>query len=170
MKPLHCPTCGTPFVRVTAHETAMERVLSRVMVFPFRCQLCTARFHAFWTGSPHGTQSVDRRQYKRLPTSLRAHLLADNAVDGDYRVTDISMAGCAMESGSPLPRGTFLELLIKPASDEDEIKVETAMVSSLRQGSMGVRFLEFQPAEKQRLSEIVLHLLVGQSVHPDPYS
>lgn len=170
MKSLHCPTCGTPFVRVTADENRMERMLNRVRVFPFRCQLCTTRFHAFWTGSRHGTQAVDRRQYKRLVTSLRVHLLADNAVQADYRVTDISMAGCTVESDSALPRGTFLELSITPASDEEAIKVDTAMVTSVRPGSMGVRFLEFQPADKQRLSEVVLSLLVGQSIRPDPYS
>ncbi|ALA56853.1 PilZ domain-containing protein [Nitrospira moscoviensis] len=170
MRHLHCPTCGTPFVRVTAQEGTMERLLNRVNVFPFRCQLCTARFHAFWTGSPNGTQAVDRRQYKRLPTSLRAQLLADNAVRTNNRVTDISMAGCTLEGATALPRGTFLELRITPVSDEEEIKVDTAMICSLRPDSTGVRFLEFHANEKQRLSRLVLSLLVGQSVHPNPYS
>jgi len=35
---------------------------------------------------------------------------------------------------------------------------------------MGVRFLEFHADEKQRLSQVVLSLLVGQSIHPNPYS
>jgi len=170
MKHLHCPTCGTPFVRVTAHEGAVERVLNRVKVFPFRCQLCTARFHAFWTGSSNGTQAVDRRQYKRLATSLRAHLLADNAMQSNSRVTDISMAGCTLETAEQLPRGTFVELTIKPASDEEEITVDTAMICSVRPASMGVRFLELHAHEKQRLSQVILRLLVGQSVHPNPYS
>lgn len=170
MKHLHCPSCGTPFVRVTRHEGAVERLLNRVKVFPFRCQLCTTRFHAFWTGSPNATQAFDRRQYRRLPTSFQASLLADNALRADNRVTDLSMAGCALETTAALPRGTFLELAIKPASDEEAIKVDTAMVCSVRSDSMGVRFLEFQPAEKQRLSQVVLSLLVGQSVHPSPYS
>lgn len=148
----------------------MGRMLDRLRLFPFRCQLCTARFHAFWTGSRHGTQSVDRRQFKRLATSLRVHLLADNAVQADSRVTDISMAGCTVVSDSALPRGTFLELSIMPATDEEPIKVDTAMVSCVRPGSMGVRFLEFKPVDKQRLSEVVLSLLVGQSIHPDPYA
>lgn len=170
MKHLHCPTCGTPFVRVTAHEGTVERVLNRVHLFPFRCQLCTARFHAFWTGSPNGTQAVDRRQYKRLPASFRAQVLADNAVRSNNRVTDISMAGCTLETAEALPRGTFVELMIKPTSDEEEIKVDTAMVCSVRPDSMGVRFLELHANEKSRLSHIILSLLVGQSVHPNPYS
>lgn len=170
MKPLHCPNCGTPFVRVTRHESAVERVLNHIKVFPFRCQLCTNRFHAFWTASPHATQSFDRRQYKRLPASFRAQLLAENALRTDNRVTDISMAGCRLETTTALPNGTFLELMIKPASDEEAIKIETAMVCSVQGDSMGVRFLEFQPADRQRLSQIILSLLVGQSIHPNPCS
>jgi c-di-GMP-binding flagellar brake protein YcgR len=170
VKNLHCPSCGTPFVRVTCHQGAVERVLHHVKVFPFRCQLCTSRFHAFWVGSRHATQSFDRRQYKRLSASLRAHLLADNAVQADNRVTDITMAGCALETKAPLPRGCFLELTIKPASDEDPITIDTAMVCSVRPDAMGVRFLEFQANEKQRLSRVVLSLLVGEGIHPNPYS
>ncbi len=170
MKNLHCPSCGTPFVRVTYQEGTVERVLNRLKVFPFRCQLCTMRFRAFWAGSPNATQAVDRRQYKRLPASFRANLIADNAVRTDNRVTDISMGGCTLETTTALPRGTFLELMIKPASGEEAIKVDTAMVCSVRPESMGVRFLEFQASEKHRLSQVVLSLLVGQSIHPNLFS
>ncbi len=171
MKNLHCPRCGTPFVRVTCHEGPVERVLNHVKVFPFRCQLCTSRFHAFWSGAPpHATQAFDRRQFKRLPTSLRACVVADHTVRMQNRVTDLSMAGCTLETPSVLPRGTFLELRIKPASDEDEITIDTAMVCSVRGDSMGVRFLEFQLPEKQRLSQVVLSLLVGQNIQPNPYA
>jgi hypothetical protein len=170
MKQLHCPSCGTPFVRVTAQESRIERVLNRIKILPFRCQLCTMRFHAFWTGSPNATQSFDRRQFRRLPTSLHATVLADNAVRSNNRVTDISMAGCTLETGSTLPKGTFVEITIKPASDEEDIHVDTAMVCSVRPDSMGVRFLEFHADEKQRLSQVVLSLLVGQSIQPNSYS
>jgi hypothetical protein len=40
------------------------------------------------------------------------------------------------------------------------------MVCSARQESMGIRFLELQPNDKQRLSQVVLSLLVGQRAHP----
>jgi c-di-GMP-binding flagellar brake protein YcgR len=170
MKNLHCPSCGTPFVRVTYDEGTVERMLNRLKVFPFRCQLCTKRFRAFWAGSPNATQSVDRRQYKRLPTSFQANVLPDNAVRTDNRVTDISMGGCTLETTATLPRGTFLELMIKPASDEETIRVETAMVCSVRPESMGVRFLELEDKDKHRLSQVILSLLVGQSVYPNLFS
>ncbi|HEX9155060.1 MAG TPA: hypothetical protein VF819_05810, partial [Nitrospira sp.] len=78
MKTLHCPNCGTPFVRVTYQDGAMERVLSQLNLFPFRCQLCMNKFRAFHRGARQSTQAFDRRQYKRLPTSIEAQFLADN--------------------------------------------------------------------------------------------
>lgn len=50
MKNHHCPSCGTPFVRVTYGEGTVERLLNRLRVFLFRYPLCTTRFRAFWAG------------------------------------------------------------------------------------------------------------------------
>ncbi len=170
MKTLHCPSCGTRFVRVTYYEGTVERMLNHLKVFPFRCQLCTKRFRTFWAGSPNAKQAVDRRQYKRLSASFHVNLLSDDAARTDNRVTDISMGGCTLETTATLQRGTFLELIIKPTSNENTIKVETAMVCSVRPKSMGIQFLELQSNDKHRLSQVVLSLLVGHSVHPNLFS
>ena len=76
------------------------------------------------------------------------------------------MGGCTLETAEALPRGSFFELTIAPASDKEAITIETAMVCSARQESMGVRFLELQPNDKQRLSQVILSLLVGQNIRP----
>jgi c-di-GMP-binding flagellar brake protein YcgR len=165
MNKLHCPACGTPFVRVIYGKGLAEKMLGRFKVFPFRCQLCTKRFRTFWTGSPESTHPVDRRQYKRLPASFHADILAENALRSPSRVTDISMDGCTLETSEALPRGAFLGLMIAPASDKEAITIDTAMVCSTRQESMGVRFLELQSNDKHRLSQVVLSLLVGHSIH-----
>ncbi|HEU5092151.1 MAG TPA: PilZ domain-containing protein [Nitrospira sp.] len=143
----------------------MGRLLSRFRILSFRCQLCTRRFRAYRNQLPGQTSITDRRQYKRLPVSFRANLLAENAVRMDNRVTDISMGGCTLETTTTLPQGTFIELVIKPASDEEAIKIETAMVCSSRSESMGIRFLEVVADDKNRLSQVILSLLVGQSLH-----
>ena len=165
MRDLHCPSCGTPFVRVVYDERTVGRLLSRFRILSFRCQLCTTRFRAYRNQLPGQTSITDRRQYKRLPVSFRANLLAENAVRMDNRVTDISMGGCTLETTTTLPQGTFIELVIKPASDEEAIKIETAMVCSSRSESMGIRFLEVVADDKNRLSQVILSLLVGQSLH-----
>jgi PilZ domain len=170
MKDLHCPSCGTPFVRAISREGTVERLLGRINVFPFRCQLCTNRFHAFWSGARENTQSFDKRQYKRLPTSIEAGLVTDSKPRGANRITEISMGGCTLWTTTELPRGTFLGLTLKPASEEEPITIESGMVSSVRPSYLGISFLEMGPREKQRLSQIVLGLLVSQAHPPTSYA
>lgn len=170
MKDLHCPNCGTPFVRVRYQAGTVERVLNRFKVFPFRCQLCMNQFRAFWPSSPDASRVFDRREFKRLPASFQTKALTEQTTRSEHHLTDISMGGCTLETAAVIPKGTFLELLIKPASDEEAIKVETAMVCSVRPESVGVQFLEFLPEEQHRLSQVILSLWVGKSLHPSPYS
>lgn len=62
-------------------------------------------------------------------------------------------------------QGSFIELVIKPASDEEPIKIETAVVCSSQPESMGIQFLEMVADDRNRLSQVILSLLVGQSLH-----
>jgi c-di-GMP-binding flagellar brake protein YcgR len=164
MRELHCPICGAPFVRVTYQEGAVERLLSIVNVFPFRCQLCTNRFRAFSSAARHNTQAFDRRQYTRLTASIEAQILDFSQPDLTNRITDISMDGCTVQT-TGLSKGAFVGLLLKPTMEEEMIRIETAMVCSVRPSSMGFRFLEVLPEYHRRLSQVVLGLLVSQSPH-----
>jgi len=110
------------------------------------------------------------RKYKRLPSSFHADIVKDATLQANKRVTDISMGGCTVETAETLPQGTYLELTIRPVSNQADITVETARVSSVRPEGMGIQFLDFKPEEKRRLSRVVLSLLVGQGVQPVPYS
>ena len=165
MKELHCPICGTSFVRVTYQEGGVERLLSRVNVFPFRCQLCTNRFRAFYSGARHNTQAFDRRQYTRLPASIEAQVLDRDQPAMIKRITDISMDGCTLQT-TGFSKGAFIELVLKPAVEDETIRIATAMVCSVRSSSMGIRFLEVLPEHHRRLGQVVLGLLVGQGLGP----
>lgn len=165
MKELHCPICGTSFVRVTYQEGGVERLLSRVNVFPFRCQLCTNRFRAFYSGARHDTRAFDRRQYTRLPASIEAQVLDRDQPAMIKRITDISMDGCTLQT-TGFPEGAFIELVLKPTVEDEKIRIETAMVCSVRPLSMGIRFLEIPPEHYRRLAQVILGLLVGQGLDP----
>jgi c-di-GMP-binding flagellar brake protein YcgR len=165
MKTLHCPNCGTPFVRVAPQTGMMERMLQQLNVFPFRCQLCMNKFRAFNREAGRSAEAVDRRQYTRLPTSIQAQFLADNRMESTNRITDISMDGCTLQA-TGLPRGTFMGLVLKPHQADESIRIETAMVCSVRPTSVGLRFLEIPLADQRRLSQVVLGLLVSQGHHP----
>ena len=166
MRALHCSNCGSSFVRLTYEEGRVERLLSRVNVFPFRCQLCTNRFfRTFDAGGRHSTQAFDRRQYTRLTASIEAQVLDRNQPSVTNRITDISMDGCTLQT-TGFPKGAFIELVLKPTVEEERIHVETAMVCSVRPLSIGVRFLEIPPEHYRRLAQVVLGLLVGQGLAP----
>ncbi len=165
MRELHCPNCGTPFIRVTHQEGGVERLLSYANVFPFRCQLCTNRFRAFYSGARHNTQAFDRRQYTRLTASIEAQVLGRNQPIVTNRITDISMDGCTLQT-TGFPKGAFIELVLKPTVENEMIHIETAMVCSVRPLSMGIRFLEIPPEHYSRLAQVVLGLLVSQGLGP----
>ena len=165
MRELHCPICGTPFVRLTYQEGRVERLLSRVNLFPFRCQLCTNRFRAFYSGARLNTQAFDRRQYARLRASIEARVFDHKPLPLTNQITDISMDGCALQT-TGFSKGAFIELVLKPTVEEETIRIETAMVCSVRPTSMGIRFLEVPPEHHRRLGQLVLGLLVSQGLEP----
>ena len=162
MKTLHCPNCGTPFVRVARRAGMMERMLQQLKFFPFRCQLCMNKFRAFHRKEANSPEAFDRREYRRLSTSIQAQFVADNRMRSTNRITDISMDGCTLQA-TGLPRGTFMGLLLKPDREDESIRIETAMVCSVRPTSVGLRFLEIPLPDQRRLSQVVLGLLVSQS-------
>ncbi len=165
MRELHCPICRAPFVRVTYQEGRGERLLSRVNLFPFRCQLCTNRFRAFYSGARHNTQAFDWRQYTRLTASIEAQVFDHKQPPLTNQITDISMDGCTLQT-TGFPKGAFIELVLKPTVEEETIHIETAMVCSVRPLSIGIRFLEIPPEHYRRLAQVVLGLLVGQGLNP----
>ena len=163
MKKLHCPSCGSSFVRATYCEGGIERLLSRVNLLPFRCQLCTNRFRLFYSGARHNTQTSDRRQYRRLAASIEAQVLDRKQPSVTNRITDISMDGCTMQT-TGLQKGAFIELVLKPTVEDETIRIQKAMVCSVRPSSIGIRFLDVQLEHHRRLAQVILGLLVGQGL------
>lgn len=88
-------------------EGRVERLLSRVNVFPFRCQLCTNRLGAYYGGARHNTQAFDRRQYTRLTVSIEAQVLDYKQPAVTNRITDISMDGCSLQA-TGFSKGSFI--------------------------------------------------------------
>lgn len=165
MKELHCPACGTPYVRVTSGSGFVEKALSRLYIFQFRCQLCTTRFRARRPGNRQTSQEFDRREYRRLRANFAASLTQDqSAVDG--LVTDLSMGGCTLQATTSLPRGTFVKVLLRAPGGQPDIKIDSAMICSIQPLTIGVKFLEFQSADKQRMGQLVLDLLAYQHIPP----
>lgn len=163
MKKSYCPTCGSSFVRAVYREGLVERLLSYVNVAPFRCQLCTTRFRSLSPDARHNMQVSDRRQYTRLAASIEAQVLDKQQPAVTNRITDISMDGCTLQTTGFL-KGALIELVLKPSVENESIRIEKAMVCSVRPSSIGVRFLDVQLEYQRRLAQVVLGLLVGQGL------
>jgi hypothetical protein len=163
MKKLHCPTCGSSFVRAVDQEGLIERLLSYINMFPFRCQLCTNRFRLLYSGARHNTETSDRRQYTRLAAFIEARVLDSKQPAVTNRITDISMDGCTLQT-TGLQKGACIELVLKPTVEDETIRIQKAMVCSVRPSSIGIRFLDVQLEHHRRLAQVVLGLLVGQGL------
>ena len=143
----------------------MEKTLNRLSIFQVRCQLCTTRFQARRPGNRLTTQEFDRREYRRLNANFAATLILDQPVAGGV-VTDISMGGCTLQGTTSLSRGTFVKFVLHAPAGQPDIKVDAAMICSIQPQSIGVKFLEFQPDDKQRMGQLILELLTCQQAPP----
>lgn len=143
----------------------MEKTLNRLSIFQVRCQLCTTRFQARRPGNRLTTQEFDRREYRRLSANFAATLILDQPATGGV-VTDISMGGCTVQATTSLPRGTFVKFVLHAPSGQPDINVDAAMICSIQPLSIGVKFLEFHPEDKQRMGQLILELLACQQAPP----
>ena len=143
----------------------MEKTLNRLSIFQVQCQLCTARFQARRPGNRVTSQAFDRREYRRLPANFAATLILDQLAAGGF-ITDISMGGCALQATTILPRGTFVKFVLHAPEGQPDIKVDSAMICSVQPQSIGVKFLEFDPEDKQRMGQLMLGLLAHQQAPP----
>ena len=104
-----CPRCGDDFVRRLHQSGIIEAALSRLGLFPFRCQLCALRF---WSRSS-GLQPrrSDRRRFARIPVCMPVSF-ATTDLRGRGSVLDLSMNGCAIESSCGLREKETLSVFL----------------------------------------------------------
>lgn len=155
-----CPRCGKDFVRRTMRKGILELALSAVYLYPFRCQLCTHRFRAMQWGVRYAKQAIDKRQYERIPVRIQASF-SGGEQEGTAVVTDLSMGGCGMETGTPFTEGGLLELRLHVTEQAPPIGIEAAVVRSAREKFAGLQFLRLRSDEKTRLSQLVRELMIS---------
>ena len=73
------------------------------------------------------------------------------------------MDGCTLQT-TGFSKGAVVELVLKPTVEDEKIRIEKAMVCSVRPSSIGIRFLEIPPEHYRRLAQVVLGLFVGQGL------
>jgi hypothetical protein len=153
-----CPRCGDDFVRRLRQCGAVETILGRLYIFPFRCQLCALRF---WSRSS-GLQprSWERRKYARIPVWLEAELSGKD-ITGTGVVLDLSVKGCGIQGDMALHLKDNLSLAIHLYASHPPITVETAIVRSVAGNRFGLEFFQMEASEKTRLYLHMKCLLLG---------
>jgi hypothetical protein len=154
-----CPHCGRRRARRCHRVGALERALSGVYVYPFRCQVCGRRFRALAWGKRYLRRPADHREWERVtvraPVVLRSsHVMAPG------EATDLSLEGCTAKTATAtrLDVGTAVRVSLGLVAGEAPIEVQEAVVRSVRDDAIGVQFVRFQPEERRRLRRVVADL------------
>jgi type IV pilus assembly protein PilZ len=109
------------------------------------------------------TTGRDRRQFERVLVDLEVDYRCEDTFLFAY-ITDISAMGIFVQTRSPEPAGTRLNLrFMVPGQDRPfELEGEVIWVNPYRPGDrenlnpgMGVRFMDLTQADRERLTELV---------------
>ncbi len=159
---VHCPQCGTLFIRPARPRGVLEYVLGFLTVYPFRCQLCTHRSLAF-QGVPRFSPRRDfKRFHVRYPTSFRATLGGRGEGEKKGTMINLSMQGCSIQSEDPVEEGTTLRLEFVARDQEAPVAIQAAEVVSAKRNCLGLKFLEMRAEDEERIRHIIESHLQGQ--------
>lgn len=155
---LACPNCERSFVRRSHRKGLWEFLCGLLLIYPYRCQLCSHRFLANPRTSPLKRHREFERLQVRFPASFRSAYL-DQTIDGEGTVATLSIRGCSLTTQEPLAKGMLLRLHIRNQEQEPPIEISVAAVRSSAREQMGIEFLHLHPAEEARLRRFLQHLL-----------
>ncbi len=150
-----CPRCRKPFTRRSQRRGLLERCISLVHIYPFRCQLCAHRFLAPHWGARFVKHRPDRRAYVRLSVRCPATFTGDAA--GAGTIANLSIQGCGIETDAVPPPGAILRLTMHETTGQPAIEVDVAVVRAVspRLRQVGVEFLRMQDGEQEKLRRVI---------------
>ena len=126
-----CPGCGSRKVRLAPWVTPLERLCSTLTIYPFRCQLCAARFRAF-VGR---RQTPRRRSFDRVsvsfPVWFKPRPASPSQLGIEGLLDNLSLRGCHIRSPIPLIPGTRLELEFQYVDAAFPITIDEAVVRTV---------------------------------------
>ena len=175
MAQLKCPNCAREFVRRVSRDGLLETLLSYFYIYPFKCQVCGARFRYCQWGVRYVRIQEDRRQYDRMEINFPV-TFDGQKISGDGAIVSVSMGGCSIRTHAKVENGMILSLSLHISKDVPAVVVDAAIVRNVRAGSIGLEFLRWQQSERERLQLFVRGLLIGRGVeldtfasHPEPF-
>ena len=163
-----CPKCGKYFTKRVLIEGAEDPTSTMSGMYAYRCQLCSELFRASKpalqsTSAPQARNdseltNVTNRQYVRVAAKFPVTFLISR-LRQEGTVTEIALGGCSLEANVVLAIGAKFRMDILISENEPPLVVDQALVRSVRPSGFGIQFMEFQDAEKIRLSRVLEKLL-----------
>jgi hypothetical protein len=163
MTPLRCPHCARDFVRRVARAGLWEIFLSFFYVYPYKCQICGARFRSLQWGVRYVRVDEDRREYNRIEIRFPITFSGQD-ISGEGALLNISMGGCSFHTSTNLTKGMILKLGLQISNDVAPVIVDAVVVRNVRSGAVGVEFIEWRQSERERLQLFIRGLLIGRGV------
>ena len=156
MSDLHCPACGGSKIRLAARKSLSDILLSGFTIYPFRCQLCADRFRTFLgRRTPNPRRSFERIEVS-FPVWFRPRRSKYPDETGHEGVIDnLSIRGCRIRSTAPIRIGSRLELEFQCSDNSSSITIEEAVVRSIADGTIGLRFTRLHRNDERRIRRIV---------------
>lgn len=150
-----CPNCGTDKIRPAPNRTGLDRVLSLLTIYSYRCQLCGHRFSAF-----SGRRRVPpRRGFQRLavsyPVWFRPEAAAEESPSFEGTLVNLTIRGCRLRSAAPPPVGAQVTIEFQPSPFSLPITIDSAVVRSSSPAGVGLRFLKIARSEERRVSRVI---------------
>jgi len=154
-----CARCRKPYVRADRCRGFVDRLLRRAYVYPYECQVCRRRFHVMQWGFRPTDAPADLNHSRSRPVQIHAVLVEERG-ERDGTITDLSAAGCAVETMPPLLEHAILGIRLNALDDNPPIVVEAAIVRSSLGSRAELEFLRVAKAEEERLNQFILNLWI----------
>ncbi|MGH7322181.1 MAG: PilZ domain-containing protein [Candidatus Rokuibacteriota bacterium] len=150
-------------MRRSQRKGFLERLLSAVYVYPFRCQICAHRFKALQWGMRY--VRVDRREFTRIPARLPSTFV-EGQTRHDGVVTDLSIAGARLYTGARIAEGELFQLTMQIQGKDAPVAVDAVVVRSANPMRLGLSFVQIKDEDKKRLGQLVQELLSANLDQP----
>jgi len=106
-------------------------------------------------------KTTDRRAMPRLRVQFRTTFSASSTLEGTGLVQDLSTGGCRIESPVLMVPGFSLELRIHVPDLDWPLMIDAASVQWVSGQTFGLAFFRITDAERQRLGQVISHLMEG---------
>jgi len=160
METVQCTRCATDYVRQSRRSGTIDRILSMLRMFPFRCQRCTHRFWVIRLGQDFdATPNDEKREYQRFAVDIPATFRGEQN-SGKGRITTLAIRGACLETESRLEHGTRVSLTLSLPGMHPPVEIETAVVRAALGKRFGLEFLEIDSLDDERLRSHIEALIV----------